>query len=84
MTSALDMLMQRREPSADNSHSILNGKDHQKNLPWIEKYRPKNLESVIYQDEIVSVLRSTLNGSDFPNLLVCISSFIFYYILLIN
>ena len=41
-------------------------------LPFkrIEKYRPKNLESVIFQDEIVSVLRSTLNGSDFPNLLV--------------
>lgn len=36
----------------------------------IEKYRPKNLESVIFQDEIVSVLRSTLTGSDFPNLLV--------------
>jgi len=61
------MLMQNRE-TISNSNNV-NGKVDQKNLPWIEKYRPANLESVVFQEEIVSVLKSTLEGSDFPNLL---------------
>jgi len=66
MASALDMLMQNREMNSNQSQS---NTKMSKNLPWIEKYRPANLESVVHQDEIVSVLKSTLSGSDFPNLL---------------
>lgn len=38
-------------------------------LPWVEKYRPKTVEDIAYQDEVVTVLRNTVKGNEFPNLL---------------
>lgn len=42
-------------------------------IPWIEKYRPKCVDDVSYQDEIVAVLKNVINNSatsgEFPNFL---------------
>jgi len=38
-------------------------------IPWVEKYRPKNVDEVAYQEEVVRTLKKSIESGNLPHLL---------------
>lgn len=42
----------------------------QKEIPWVEKYRPKKLDDIIQQEETVRILKNAIKTKNLPHLLL--------------
>jgi len=38
-------------------------------IPWVDKYRPSKLDEIVYQDEVVKMLKQTIIDGNLPHLL---------------
>ena len=41
-----------------------------KNLPWVEKFRPRYLDDLKFQDDILNTINKSINNRNFPHLLL--------------
>jgi len=55
----------------DSSNLVVYKNDNKKNkIPWIEKYRPSKLDDIVYQEDVVNMLKDTLKTGNLPHLLL--------------
>jgi replication factor C subunit 2/4 len=62
--SSGDRLLKLREISKHTRYTNL------QNKPWIEKYRPTKLEQILSQNDIVKILKNTIQTGNLPHLLL--------------
>jgi replication factor C subunit 2/4 len=71
MASFFDLAGRRAVAAAAQNSAVpsTKAKDPNRPVPWVEKYRPKNLNDVSAQDHTISVLKRTLQSSNLPHML---------------
>lgn len=43
--------------------------NRKENLPWTDKYRPKNISGIVHQDEVTRILADTIKTGQLPHLI---------------
>ncbi|KAJ2879402.1 Subunit of heteropentameric Replication factor C (RF-C) [Coemansia asiatica] len=59
----------QQQQALKNKNAANAAKVDEKMIPWVEKYRPKNINDVTAQEEVVQVLRKSLETKNLPHLL---------------
>ncbi|KAL3423562.1 replication factor C [Phlyctema vagabunda] len=72
MSSFFDIKARKQAAAANGASSSSKAaptKETARHQPWVEKYRPKNLNDVTAQDHTITVLQRTLQSSNLPHML---------------
>jgi replication factor C subunit 2/4 len=56
-------------PCNNIKNSIIIPSKKKKTLPWVDKYRPKKIDDIIHQEEVIKMLKETLKSGNLPHLL---------------
>ena len=65
-----DSDMVQATPLADVSLDVDPVKNIKKKIPWVDKYRPKKLNDIVYQEEPIKVLNECLKTGQFTHMLL--------------
>jgi replication factor C subunit 2/4 len=67
----MNVIISSDENNNHNDHSKheLKNKIPKNKIPWVDKYRPKVLNDIVQQHEIVSLLKKAIDTQDIPHLL---------------
>ena len=63
------MMMMPGGSSTTSSNSSNEIKKTKKELPWVEKYRPKKISDVSSQEEVTAALKTAITSGQLPHLL---------------
>ncbi|RDW74072.1 hypothetical protein BP5796_07514 [Coleophoma crateriformis] len=71
MSNFFDIKARKQAAAANGASSskAAPAKENNRLQPWVEKYRPKNLNDVTAQDHTITVLQRTLQSSNLPHML---------------
>mgnify|MGYP000925757627 CR=1 FL=1 len=40
------------------------------NIPWNEKYRPNNFNELLYNEDIINIIKNFINNKNIPNIIL--------------
>lgn len=64
-----DTAMEVDEVQVTGVAEIGTGKRDKSTLPWVEKYRPDNLQELIAHEDIIQILNQLIENNKLPHLL---------------
>ena len=66
-----EMFRDERDNKSSPAENVLEERyvSDKNNIPWVEKHRPRKLDDIVQQNEVIKVLKNTIKTGDLPHML---------------